>query len=218
MTPGPAQLVPVGLDAGSRPCLVVARHGRTAWNAAGRFQGQADPPLDDTGRRQARRLAVRIVPFAPAAVLSSDLRRARSTAGSIATATGAPVVVDPELRELWLGGWEGLDHSEAQAAFPEEYRAWRAGLPVRRGGGETEAEAGRRAAVSIRRAWGNRTGPLVVVSHGVVLRAALEVLASDGCLSLDGAASPHLANGAYAAFGLSDRCASTKADTSRRAR
>jgi probable phosphoglycerate mutase len=197
--------VPVGLDADSSPCLVVARHGRTSWNATGRFQGQADPPLDHTGRRQARRLAFRLGPLRPALVLSSDLRRARATAGYIATATGAAVVVDPDLREVWLGGWEGLDHSEAEVAFPEEYRAWTAGLPVRRGGGETEVEAGRRAAGSIRRAWPDRAGVLVVVSHGVVLRAALEVLAGDGCLSLDGAAPLHLANGACAAFGLPER-------------
>ena len=56
--------------------LLLARHGETEWNRTGRWQGWADPPLNETGRAQARALTeqLRAVPFD--AVYSSDLRRA----------------------------------------------------------------------------------------------------------------------------------------------
>ncbi len=181
------------------PRLVLARHGRTAWNAEGRFQGHADPPLDSTGRQQARRLAARVAPFGPSLVISSDLQRARSTAEDVAEATGLEVELDPDLREVFLGGWEGLDRAGASANFPVEYRAWSTGQPVRRGGGETEDEAGRRAASAILRAMGGQPGLLVVVSHGLVLKSAMNFLARDGWLRIDGHAA-HLGNGDFAAF------------------
>ena len=66
--------------------LVVWRHGRTGWNAEGRFQGQLDPPLDATGRRQAARAATALAAtLGPdALVVSSDLDRARATAQVLA--------------------------------------------------------------------------------------------------------------------------------------
>ena len=60
--------------------LVLVRHGRTAWNAEGRFQGQADPPLDDLGWEQAHRTAMVVAAMRPEAIVSSDLRRAHQTA------------------------------------------------------------------------------------------------------------------------------------------
>jgi broad specificity phosphatase PhoE len=178
--------------------LVVVRHGRTAWNAAGRFQGQADPPLDPTGEEQAAAVAVGVAPLTPVAVLSSDLRRARDTAGPLVSATGAAWVTDAALREVFLGGWEGLDHDQVRARYPLEYAAWTAGRPVRRGGGETEEEAGRRAAdriVAGLAAW-PEGATVVVVAHGLVLRAALAALAADGVIDLAGPA-PHLGNGCW---------------------
>lgn len=183
---------------------MVARHGQTAWNATGRFQGQGDPPLDATGRRQARRLAAALAPLTPAAVTSSDLRRARQTAEAVAEACGLTVSTHTGLREVDLGGWQGLDHLQAAKGFPDEYRAWREGNDVRRGGGETEAEAGRRAAeVMAARIDASEPGStLVVVAHGLVLRRALGLLAASETLRLDGS-PPHLANGDWLAFDLS---------------
>lgn len=178
--------------------LVAVRHGRTVWNAVQRFQGQADPPLDATGEEQAGAVAAEVAPLAPVVVLSSDLRRARDTARPLVAATGAAWVIDAALREVYLGGWEGLGHDQVQARYPLEYASWEAGRPVRRGGGETEEEAGRRAATRIvaeLKAWPEEA-TIVVVAHGLVLRGALDALAVDGVIDLAGPA-PHLGNGRW---------------------
>jgi broad specificity phosphatase PhoE len=201
MVPGPPNDLLSEADAAPGPRLVLARHGRTAWNAEGRFQGHSDPPLDSTGRQQALALAARLAPLGPDLVISSDLRRARSTAQRVVAASGAEFDVDPDLREVFLGGWEGLNRIEAEAAFPEEFLAWSSGNPVRRGGGETEDEAGRRAASAIGEAMRAQPGLVVVVSHGLVLQSATRVLALDGWIR-EGGDALHLPNGEFIAFSV----------------
>lgn len=122
--------------------LLLLRHGRTDWNDAGRFQGQADPPLDDVGRAQAARVGPVLAAMRPDLVVSSDLARCRSTAALI----GLPYRSDARLREIDLGRWSGLTSAEARRLYPEEDAAWRRGEDVRRGGGETYVEVARRAA------------------------------------------------------------------------
>lgn len=183
--------------------LIVIRHGQTTWNAEQRFQGHSDAPLDETGRRQAVEMATEVAPLGPGLILCSDLERARCTTAPLASATGAPVVIDPALREVNMGAWEGLLHDEAKSCFPEEYHAWRAGLPVRRGGGETEAEGATRAAgfitAQLRRPDLQETGTIAVVAHGTVLRATLARLEERGAIDLDGP-SPRLGNGEWRCY------------------
>lgn len=98
--------------------ILLARHGETDWNRAGRFQGWADPGLNETGRAQARDLAAQlaVVPFD--AVYSSDLRRAHETALLVAEPHGVPVVTDRGLREIDVGSWSGLTRAEIEERFP----------------------------------------------------------------------------------------------------
>lgn len=158
--------------------LVVVRHGRTAWNAEGRFQGQADVPLDDVGQAQAAALVAELAALQPERVATSDLSRTRQTAAPLAAATGIEPLVDPRLREVDVGAWEGLTADEVRARFPEQFEVWRSGQDLARGGGETAAAGGRRAVAAIlEHLSATRPGRvLVVVSHGLVLRAALEEL------------------------------------------
>jgi broad specificity phosphatase PhoE len=175
--------------------LVVVRHGRTAWNAERRFQGWADVPLDEEGRRQAEDVASALAKEirGPVSVVSSDLRRATGTAAAIATALGTTVNEARDLREVDVGRWEGLTQAEAMYLFPDEYRRWSDGMDVRRGGGETLSQAGERVAGCVRDLLGATTGHLVVVGHGMSLQAALRVLAGWGTVRLTHGA-PHLGN------------------------
>jgi probable phosphoglycerate mutase len=157
---------------------VLWRHGRTAWNANGRFQGQLDPPLDDVGHAQARAAAEVLASVGVSAILSSDLARASATAEALASVTGLPPTLDPRLREVHLGAWQGLSREDVETLFPDEYAAWLAGEDVRRGDGETYVETGQRAASAVREGLDRvpPDGVLVVVTHGGAVRATLGVM------------------------------------------
>jgi probable phosphoglycerate mutase len=182
----------------ARRRLILARHGRTRWNAEGRFQGHGDPPLDAMGVAQAQRLATAVMAWRPDVLVSSDLLRTHQTAAVLSQVCGLDIIFEPGLREVDLGAWEGLLPCQAAERFPEEYRQWQEGRDPRRGGGEDPAQAGSRAAGCLRRTL--RAAPdgatVLVVSHGLVLRAAMGRLAEDGMIALAGPA-PHLGNGQW---------------------
>jgi probable phosphoglycerate mutase len=125
--------------------VVLLRHGRTAWNAERRFQGQADPPLDDRGRAQAYEVAALIAALAPEVLVTSDAARAMETAAPIAEITGLDVLADARLRERSLGHWEGLTRDDVAQRYPDEYADWIAGRDVSRRGGETRDQVAARA-------------------------------------------------------------------------
>ncbi|MDT7573494.1 MAG: glucosyl-3-phosphoglycerate phosphatase [Actinomycetota bacterium] len=111
----------------------------------------------------------------PSAVLSSDLSRALVTAQAIAARAGVEVVADERLREISLGGWEGLTIDEVRERFAGEYAAWVAGEDIPRGGGETYRQAAARATDCLREwiAAAPDGATLVVVTHGGTARATL---------------------------------------------
>jgi len=99
--------------------LICVRHGRTAWNAGRRFQGQTDIPLDDEGLAQAQALAVHLRHERFDLALASDLVRARTTAETICASHDLEIELTPELREMHFGQWEGLTWDEIVARWPE---------------------------------------------------------------------------------------------------
>jgi len=97
--------------------VLLVRHGQSEWNAAGRWQGQADPPLSDVGRAQAR-VAARAL-GAVDAIFASDLQRAAETAAIISGELGVgPVIIDERLRERDAGEWSGLTRAEIEERYP----------------------------------------------------------------------------------------------------
>ena len=109
-------------------------------------------------------------------MIASDLARARDTAVPVAAACGLPLRLDERLRELDLGAWQGMTSREAQAQFPQEHAAWRDGIDVPRGGGETYAQAGERALKCVLGADLPTDATLLVVTHGGTARALLGAL------------------------------------------
>lgn len=95
--------------------IVLVRHGESTWNADGRWQGQADPPLTDRGRDQAR-LAAASLPDVDL-VASSDLHRASETARLLSGPT-RPITVDLDLRERNAGAFSGLRRAEIHQRHP----------------------------------------------------------------------------------------------------
>ena len=97
--------------------ILLVRHGESTWNADGRWQGQADPPLSDRGRRQAAAAATAV--GAVDAIVTSDLERAAETGAIIARHLGIePVAVHPGLRERDAGALSGLTREQIHERFP----------------------------------------------------------------------------------------------------
>ena len=97
--------------------LLLVRHGESIWNADGRWQGQADPPLSERGQQQAAAAASALGTID--AIVTSDLERAADTGAIIARILGIePVLVEPRLRERDAGSLSGLTRPEIHEAFP----------------------------------------------------------------------------------------------------
>jgi broad specificity phosphatase PhoE len=151
--------------------ILLARHGESDWNRTGRWQGHADRPLTDVGRRQARELAARLASTELDAVYSSDLQRARETAQIVATEHGLEVRELPALREVDVGSWSGLTRAEAAERFPDAYRRWKEGGEGW-DDGETYEQLGERVIGAVKHIAADHPGERVlVVTHGGSIRA-----------------------------------------------
>ncbi|WP_067974094.1 bifunctional RNase H/acid phosphatase [Mycolicibacter icosiumassiliensis] len=124
--PAPAPTAPGWTGAtGTATRLLLLRHGQTELSVNRRYSGRGNPPLTDTGRRQAdaaaRFLAER---GGIAAVISSPLQRCRDTAEAAARLLRLDVRVDEDLTETDFGAWEGLTFAEAAERDPDLHRRW----------------------------------------------------------------------------------------------
>jgi len=148
--------------------LILVRHGETDWNLEGRYQGQADLPLNRRGREQARLLAEQLRGERIEAIYASDLSRAYETAKIIAEALGQEVKTLESLREVDTGVWTGLTFEEVESGYPGHLREWRADpLGVKRLEGESYQALFERTKAAIRemvKAHPNQT--VLIVCHG----------------------------------------------------
>lgn len=156
--------------------LLLVRHAETIWNAAGRIQGQVDPPLSELGRRQCRLLAKRFAGLSVDAIFSSDLQRAATTAEAVAEAAGSRVTIATGLREVALGEWEGADRESLARRWPELFARWVQQpswdlVP----GGEGEAAFRARVAETLDEVLASGARTAVLVTHIGVIRLLLSV-------------------------------------------
>jgi probable phosphoglycerate mutase len=155
--------------------LYLARHGETDWNAAGRWQGQSDIPLNDRGRAQAGTLGEALRDKGVTAIVSSDLSRARETATIAGAVVGLGLAYDdPGLRERTFGVFEGLTREQCEMLHPEAWFAWveRQKPPP---GGEAREVLAARVTAAMGRASELAVAPgsaVLVVTHGGAMRAA----------------------------------------------
>lgn len=157
-----------------RCCIV--RHGETAWNAERRLQGHQDIPLNDIGLAQAaaagRYLRQRHAQMPFAAIVTSDLLRARQTAEAVGQALGLAVHANAALRERHYGDFEGKTPQEAEAYAPLDYAELVARSDLAAAPGLAEplaAMVGRIEACLKALALAYPKDRVVVVTHGGVL-------------------------------------------------
>lgn len=156
--------MPLGTVAVIMLSVLVARHGQSEWNAVGRWQGQADPPLSDLGRAQAAGAAAQMGAFD--AIIASDLDRALTTAMIIAQGIGiGPVLVDPGFRERNAGEYQGMTREEIDERFPGHLEAgiWPPGW-------EPDEDVHVRVRAALDRVTTEvGSGEVLIISHGGVI-------------------------------------------------
>jgi broad specificity phosphatase PhoE len=154
--------------------IILVRHGETAYNASGHYQGHMQISLNDTGFAQATRVGERLRQHHFAAIYSSDLLRAVQTANAIATHHHQPVIELAGFREIDVGLWEHLTVAEISAQFPTDFAAYRA-KPGRAiyTGGESYAQMQTRAMQALATVMQRHDehDTICVVCHGGTIRA-----------------------------------------------
>ena len=159
----------------------LARHGQTAYNHEGRFQGHLPVPLDATGREQAAALAEVAAGVEIVTLVCSPLRRARETADIVAARIGLDPVEDARFAETDTGDWTGRSFAEISAEDPEGFARFERSDPTfRYPGGESFAEQSARvqAGLGDLRSHPDEL-PALVVCHRGVIRLALAALRGD---------------------------------------
>jgi broad specificity phosphatase PhoE len=157
----------------SETALLLIRHAESSWNAAGRWQGHGDPPLSDRGVAQANALVSELAPEKIDIIVSSDLRRAAETAAILAEARGLRPLLNPRLRELDIGNWQGLTRGQIEHTAGDVLQRFDAGdLEVRPGGGENLREIQQRVLSVVSELVDAHPGRrLAIVTHLGVTRA-----------------------------------------------
>lgn len=155
-----------------RTQIILVRHAETEWNAEGRYQGQLDSPLTETGLQQVQALAERLRHEPIQQIYSSDLARCQTTANCIAQARGGQTVnLDVRLREKHAGLFQGLTWAESEQQHPEAYQAFRekrADYVVP--GGESRQQVLERTMASLDEYVEKHANQqLLIVTHGAVL-------------------------------------------------
>jgi probable phosphoglycerate mutase len=146
--------------------LLVARHGETDWNRDRRWLGQTDRPLTSLGREQAHGLERQLEGVAIDAAYASDLSRALNTARIALTGRGVGVTPVRELRERFLGAWEGLLDDEIPTRFPEQFASWKKGVGFGAADAEPYVALARRVESAVRKiATDHASQTVLVVAH-----------------------------------------------------
>ncbi|MGH7313652.1 MAG: histidine phosphatase family protein [Candidatus Rokuibacteriota bacterium] len=155
--------------------IYLLRHGEVEGAERRRFLGHADVALSPRGVRQAAAQSRRLRTVGLAAVFTSDLARARRTGEIIAASLGLTPTVEPALREMNMGRWDGLTAEEITEREPATFEAWMARIA------EVPFPGGESAADLLARVWpafstlvqAHAGGRIAVVGHGGTNRVLL---------------------------------------------
>ncbi|MEA3077652.1 MAG: 2,3-bisphosphoglycerate-dependent phosphoglycerate mutase [Actinomycetota bacterium] len=165
--------------------LLLVRHGESAPAVEGTsfplVDGQGDPPLSPDGREQAARVATRLMVSSVDAAYATSLQRTVETAAPFVERSGLPLAIEPELREVFLGEWEGgafrqrvIERDPVAVRMLEEQR-WDV-IP----GAEPAAEFGARVRAGVLRVASLHPDQRVAVfTHGGVIGCVLAL--ATGC-------------------------------------
>ena len=146
--------------------VYLLRHGKTAWNLDGRYQGSSDIPLCEEERK-----ALKPAGFMPEKVYVSPMKRAAETAQLLFP--GVQTIAVPGLEEMDFGTFEGKSFRDL--ADDPAYRAWVEGnCTAPCPGGEGREGFSQRVCAAFERLMAREREQLVIVAHGGTQMAILE--------------------------------------------
>lgn len=149
--------------------ILLVRHGETNGASSIRYFGSTDIELSDHGRAQMAHVGAQLASRRVDLWLASNLRRSWAAAGIVSR--GARVRIDPDLREIHFGQWEGLTREEIQARDPVRFQDWQAGAEgFEYPGGEPRAAFRGRIARAIERLAASGAANAAGVLHKGVIR------------------------------------------------
>ncbi|KRL12815.1 histidine phosphatase family protein [Schleiferilactobacillus perolens] len=158
--------------------IYLMRHGQTAANRAGIIQGDSDGPLaqlNEKGQAQAASMAKVVSELNPQTIYCSPLQRTRDTLALVMGTRHAPVTFDTRLREINYGSFQGKTIEWATMMYPEWWNPLSNNvLPGYEtvSGGESYTTVTQRT-MAFLRSIPEQSGPVLVVTHGFVVRSAL---------------------------------------------
>ena len=166
--------------------VVLVRHGQTTMTVSRGYSGSSEPgpPLDETGRGQARAAAELVARIGhelwpdvapPTELLASPMVRTQETAGLVGARLGLPFELEPAFREAHFGQWQGLTSEQIEARWPGLLEPWHTTGKVVPPGGESIEAVGVRVHAGLEALRAGQARTVVVVSHAVAIRAALGV-------------------------------------------
>lgn len=156
--------------------IILARHGETDWNAAGRVQGASDTDLNDKGRTQAEELGRRLAESGEKIDIcyASLKRRAFETAEIVCRHLELEPIPVEDLREVSFGAWEGCTWPEIERQWAEEYEAYQVDrMKVGPPDGESLRDALERILPALDAVAAGPGETALVVCHSGVIRAVL---------------------------------------------
>ena len=179
--------------------LYLVRHGETDYNNALRFQGQTDIPLNQTGIKQAEKVAgfFKVIPLQ--AIYTSSLKRARTTAEIIGKRKGIEPQVTDALREMSFGIWENMNSNDIQKKYAKEWKdffASPAGTKIPQG--ESMSDVQKRAYPVVQQILDQHPeGDVAFIAHGGIIRVLICTMLG---LDLNRAWHLHVGNASVTCF------------------
>jgi len=155
--------------------FIFLRHGETAYNREGRFQGRIDVPLNSAGVAQAESAADVLAKRQISRVVSSPARRVLQTVQQFLQAEEIPLHIEDDLMEFFVGGFEGKQVADIRQEHGlDRAESWLSVLPD---DAERWSEFVSRVCSAVARWTEQHTGETILVaSHGLVFRALAEEL------------------------------------------
>jgi len=161
--------------------LYLTRHGETEWNVEKRLQGWGDSPLTENGVARAHSFKELVADVKFDKIYASDQKRAVDTANIIKNNREIKVIELPELRELAFGDWEGRTVADIKSTESELFDIYlNDPLLYKPNSGETISELFKRAEKALDKIVENEGENVLVVSHGVTIRAIITLLKNLG--------------------------------------